>query len=99
MSEDFGNTIVTIEDEDGNEIQLEHVDSLEFEENEYMAFIPADTDEDAESVDFIILKVEEGDDGDDMLVTVDDDAELERVYEAFMKRMEAGEDGEEDDED
>ncbi len=89
MSEDYGADFVTIEDENGNEIELEHMDTILFEEREYMAFTPADTAEDAEEVDLIILKLEEADDGEDILVTVDDDAELERVYEAFMKRIEA----------
>jgi len=95
MSEEFGSNFVTIEDEDGNEIELEHLDTVIHEDNEYMAFIPANADDDVEEVDFIILRVDEVED-EDMLVTVEDETELERVYEVFMKRLEEAEDEEED---
>jgi hypothetical protein len=56
-----------------------------------MAFIPADTPEDSESAELIILKVSE-ENGEDILVTVDDEAELDRVYDLFMERIEEPED-------
>jgi len=96
VSEDFGGNFVTIEDEDGNEIELEHLDTALFGDNEYMAFIPAGADDDSEEVDFIILRVDEDEDDDPMLVTVEDEEELEKVYEVFMKRLEAREESEDD---
>ena len=89
--EDFGSTFVTIEDEDGNEIELEHLDTAIVDDCEYMAFIPADTDPDSEEVDFFILRVEDEDD-EQLLLTIEDENEQQRVYEVFMKRI-----GEEDD--
>jgi len=73
-------------DEDGKELELEHLDTLEIGDVTYMAFIPADTPEDAESADMIILKVAREDD-EEILVTVDDELELENVYNMFMERI------------
>jgi len=89
--EDYGSTFVTIEDEEGNEIELEHLDTVVHEDNEYMAFIPADTDADSEEVDFFILRVEDEDD-EQLLVTIEDEKEQQRIYEVFMKRINEDED-------
>ena len=41
MSEEFGPNFVTVTDEDGNEFELEHLDTLEYNGQTYMAFFPA----------------------------------------------------------
>ena len=48
MGEDFGSTYITIEDEDGNEFELEQLATMEFNGQEYSAFLPADMSEDEE---------------------------------------------------
>ena len=57
MSEEFGSNFVTIVDDDGDEIELEHLDTAMHNDKEYMAFIPADTAEDAEETELLILRV------------------------------------------
>lgn len=90
MSEEFGPDFVTVTDEDGNEIELEHLDTLEVNGSTYMAFFPAQfADAEEEPVDdeeygLIILKVIQ-ENGEELLSTVDDDDELEMVYEQFME--------------
>ena len=42
MNEDFGGDIITISDEDGNEFDLELLDTIEFEGQTYCVFVPAD---------------------------------------------------------
>lgn len=93
MSEEFGSDFITLTDDDGVEYELEHLDTLEFEGNVYMAFTPADTPEDADEVDIVILRAEEEND-EELLVTVEDEEELERVYKAFIERMESEEEEE-----
>ena len=65
MSEEFGGNFVSLTDEDGNEIELEHLDTIEYNGSVYMAFFPveeadeegeAPQDEDEEA-GLIILKV------------------------------------------
>ena len=41
MSEAFGPDFITITDEDGAEFELEHLDTLEYNGQVYMAFFPA----------------------------------------------------------
>ena len=40
MSEEYGPDFVSITDEDGNEFELEHVDTIEYKGQVYMAFFP-----------------------------------------------------------
>lgn len=90
MSEDFGPNFITLTDEDGQEIELEYVDALELDGQTYMAFFPT-MEEDAQSDDeedygLVILKsVTEN--GEELLSTLDNDEELNRVYDAFMEQI------------
>lgn len=95
MSEEFGPDFITVTDEDGNEFELEHLDTLEYNGRTYMAFFPAvaaaedggpaDGEED-EDYGLIILKTVLVD-GEEQLSTLDSDEELDAVYEAFMKEL------------
>ena len=71
MSDEFGPSFITLTDEDGNDIELEYVDALEHEGQTYMAFFPAVEDEADE----------------ELLSTLDDEAELEKIYELFMEQL------------
>lgn len=89
MSEEFGPDFITVTDEDGNEIELEYVDTIEYNGQVYMAFFPADTGEentDEEEEGLIILKVVEVD-GEEQLATLDSEEELEAVYDRFMEAL------------
>ena len=82
MSQEFGDDFISITDEDGKEYELEVLAELEYEGSRYLALVPAGTDE-AEELEVSSLKsVEEN--GEDILVTIDDDEELENVYQALM---------------
>ena len=89
MSEDYGANFITLTDDEGNEFELEYVDALEKDDVTYMAFFPAledEADEDSEDYGLVILKsvVENG---EELLATVDDEAELNAVYELFMEQL------------
>lgn len=86
MSEEFGPDFVTVTDEDGNEFELEHLGTLEHKGNTYMAFVPADMDEDDEDFGLILLRVAE-ENGEQILADIDDQAELDEVYEQFMTEL------------
>ena len=47
MSEDFGPNFVTLTDDEGNDVELEYVDALEYNGTTYMAFFPV-VEEDSE---------------------------------------------------
>jgi uncharacterized protein YrzB (UPF0473 family) len=82
MSEDFGSDFITISDDDGNEYVLEHLHTLEHKGSFYMAFLPADMNEEDEDFGLIILKVIE-ENGEEILGSVDHPDELEEVYGLF----------------
>ena len=86
MSEAFGNDYVVLTDEDGNEVEFQHIDTVVVDGQTYMAFIPAElaVDEDAEVV---VLKVVE-EDGEEILATVEDEAEADKIFEIVMERVE-----------
>ena len=86
MDGDFGNDFVTITDEDGNEFELEHLGSAELDGSTYMAFLPADMDEEDDDFGMIILKaISEGD--EELFVSIDDDRELEKAYQYFVDSL------------
>lgn len=85
MSEEYGSDYITITDDDGNEFELEHLDTLELGDEVYMSFLPSSLDE-QENPEMIILKVVE-EDGEEIFSTLDSDEELQIVYEKFMERL------------
>ena len=77
--------IYTLTDENGNEIQLELIGACEFKGVQYYAMIPVDSDDknkDDEFCEYVILKsvIENG---EEMLVTIDDDDEFDDVADYF----------------
>lgn len=86
MSEEYGPDFITLTDEDGNEFELEFVDSLEHNGQLYMAFFPADDGESTpeEEEGLIILKSIMVD-GEEQLSTLESEEELEEVYDRFME--------------
>lgn len=97
MSEEFGPDFISVTDEDGNEFELELVDTLEHNGITYYALFPAvgedeatgeplDVDADDEEFGLVIMKsIEEN--GEEMLSTPDTDEELDEVYNLFMERF------------
>ncbi|MCQ2430413.1 MAG: DUF1292 domain-containing protein [Clostridia bacterium] len=74
----------TLTDEEGNELQFEVIGSAEIKGVTYYAMIPVDDQpEDAEYCEYVILKQEKDEDGEDILVTVDDDDEFDDVADYF----------------
>ena len=97
MSEEFGPDFISVTDEDGNEFELELVDTLEHNGITYYAMFPAvgedeetgepiDVDADDEEYGLVIMKtiVENG---EEVLSTLDSDEELEEIYNMFMERF------------
>lgn len=86
MDQDFGANIISITDEDGVEYELEVLSSITYKGAEYLALTPADADDEAEELEVSILKsVMDGD--EPILVAVEDDQELETVYDLLMQNL------------
>ena len=83
---DYGNDFVVLSDEEGNEYEFEHLDTLEENGETYMAFVPAEMSLEDEG-DLVIMKlINEGTDNE-MLESVVDEEELESVYGKFLERL------------
>lgn len=93
MEQQYGDDLITLTDEDGTEYELEILARLEYEGSDYLALTPADAQE-AEEMEVSILKAVE-EDGEEILVAVEDDQELENVYNALMDLIYEDEDTEE----
>ena len=87
MADEYGSDFITIVDEDGTEYELEVLTTLEWNGEAYMAVIPAvDGSEENQDLEVSILKsVEE--DGESILCAIEDDEELETVYNLIMDQL------------
>ena len=94
MSEMFGDDIITITDEDGVEYVLEVLATLEVDGTQYYALVPASNEEDEdEDLEVSILKAVE-ENGEEILCAIEDEEELERVYNIMMDELYQDEDEE-----
>lgn len=75
--------IITLTDEDGKEIDFEIAGEYEKDGQRYFAMIPVDDqDDNSEMTEYVILKLAV-EDGEEVLVTVDDDDELDDIADYF----------------
>lgn len=78
----FDNNIFTLTDEDGNDIEFEMIGQCERNGAQYFAMIPVQEESDAEAIEYVILKLAE-ENGEEVLISVDDDDELDDVADYF----------------
>ena len=79
------NDIITLTDEDGNQIQALYLDTIEFEEQVYAALMTMQSDESGE---ILIFRIEDSEYEDmEDYVTVEDERILEAVYEIVKERF------------
>ena len=92
MEDQYGSDFMTIVDEDGTEFELEVLSTLEYNGFTYLAVIPAGAEDDEDLEVSILKSVDE--DGEPILCAIEDEQELESVYDLIMEQL-----YEEDDED
>ena len=99
MSE-FGDDIISISDEDGNEFELLILNEADMGDVHYLACTESQNPEDESGTEVIILKViEDEETGEELLSTVDSDEELEAIFQVFEDQMFSDDDGYDEDED
>ena len=91
MNDEFGPNFVTLTDDEGNDIELEYVDALEHNGTTYMAFYPvveedSEDEQNEEEYGLVILK-SQMENGEEFLVTIDDEEEIDKVYDLFMEQI------------
>ncbi len=85
MSEEYGDSFVTMVDENGEEFVLEMLESIDYKDATYTAFLPADMDENDPDYGLVLLRNAVDENGDEVFDTIDDEDELDDVYEQFMR--------------
>lgn len=88
--------IVVLVDEDGQEVEFEHLDTIEMDGNRYVVLLPVEEEEDADEV--VILRAEPIGEDEESYVSIDNEQELNQVFEEFKERMKDEFDFEEDEE-
>ena len=85
--EEYQPDLMTLQDEDGNEVTFEVIDALDHKGVHYLAVVEyAENEEDAEDAQLVILSVGEDEDGE-YLDVVEDDETLLEVSKLFEKRL------------
>ena len=78
--------IITLNDEDGKEVNFEFLDLIDYNSEEYVILLPAEETEEAGEV--VILKVEQSENEDEeSYVGVDDEEELNAVFQIFKDKF------------
>ena len=93
MSEDMNNVpeneemdnIIVLIDEEGNEVEFEFLDLIEYEGEEYVVLLPAEETDDAGEV--VILQVEDIDTDEESYISVEDEDTLNKVFDIFKDKF------------
>lgn len=85
MADEYGSDFITIVDEDGTEFELEVLTSIEYNGDTYLAVTLAGAED--EDLEISILKSVEEEDGEPILCAVEDEIELETVYNLIMDQI------------
>ena len=75
-------SILTLTDENGDDVDFEYMDSIEYEGKEYLVLIPVED----ESGEIIILEIEPVDEETENYLSVDDEAVLNAVFGIFKEK-------------
>lgn len=74
--------ILTLTDENGEEVNFEYLDSVELDGKEYLVLMPEEED----SNEIVILEVEPVDEETENYLSVSDEKVLNTVYDIFKER-------------
>jgi uncharacterized protein YrzB (UPF0473 family) len=75
-------SILTLTDENGEEVEFEYLDCIEYKGTEYLVLMPADE----LATEIVILEVEPVDEENENYLSVQDEALLNEVYAIFKEK-------------
>ena len=87
INEENLDNIIILNDEEGNEIQFEFLDLIEYESEEYVVLLPIDEDGENDDGEVVILRLEDSDTDEESYVSVDDESVLTAVFEIFKDKF------------
>lgn len=78
--------IIVLNDENGDEVEFEFLDLIEYEGEEYVVLLPNDDDEEPGEV--VILRLEDtGSEDEESYVSVEDEDILQAVFDIFKDKF------------
>ncbi|MCH5164559.1 MAG: DUF1292 domain-containing protein [Clostridiales bacterium] len=80
--------IITLQDEQGNPIKFVEVACVEFEEEFYVLLSPAEEVEGIGDDEVIICKLEDQDDETQLIVPVEDEELMQKVFDEYLRTAE-----------
>ena len=88
FDEELSNVII-LNDENGNEVQFEFLDLIEYESEEYVVLLPVLAEGEEDDGEVVILKVDDSEENSDeeSYVSVDDEDTLAAVFEIFKDKF------------
>ena len=87
MEDDMDN-ILLLSDEDGNDVQFEFLDLIDYDEEEYVVLLPVEEASEDEIGEVVILKVEPTEsEEEESYVGVEDEEILNNVFEIFKEKF------------
>ena len=80
--------IIILNDEEGNEVEFEFLDLIQYNGEEYVVLLPAEDEESDDAGEVVILKVEETEnDEEESYVGIEDQEELNAVFQIFKDKF------------
>ena len=74
-------SILTLTDENGEDIDFEYLDCINYQDKDYLILLPAESEE----LEIVILEIEPVDEENENYLAVDDEAVLDAVYAIFKE--------------
>ena len=74
-------SILTLTDENGQDVEFEYLDCIDYQGKEYLVLMPVDEDE------IVIMEVEPVDEENENYLAVEDEAVLDAVYDIFKEKF------------
>ncbi len=87
MSDNYNNEseyIIILNDENGNEVEMEYLDVIEYEGREYIVLLPVE--EDADEVVILLIESYDEETDTEVYASVEEDETLNAVYELFKEK-------------
>lgn len=78
--------VISLTDEDGNELEFEYLDQIEYEGGNYAVLLPVEEDEETEDDEVVILKVISADDENEEYEIVEDEEMLQTLFDIFKEK-------------
>ena len=89
MANEENNNLVQLQDENGNDLNFEHLMTLEHEGNYYVLLEATEDMDDCKEGEAVILKIIRDEESDeDVYATIEDEDEFNAVFEKCMAAME-----------